>query len=238
MCVFMKDDVTCDCSSPSWRKCLKKMLYCAYNPFHLKKAIHLLYNSISWSKFCLCILSKHVSWFDQCNLHIGFINHRDHSYKRPSNFKFYSIPEFGTKVTKSGILCPQIKFLCLLLWWLFREKRDLVFRVISSFLSDFVIVVIPVRFVKCAMDLESKVSALKDFASFGTSPSKNGLSSPRSNPHSQNSFASSQNGWGNWFVKGEKDPILPSLVSPSEITIIKRVNGVVKQPSKQHYIYK
>ncbi|XP_015754573.1 PREDICTED: protein transport protein SFT2-like isoform X1 [Acropora digitifera] len=72
-------------------------------------------------------------------------------------------------------------------------------------------IVIPVRFVKCSMDLERKVSALKDFASFGTSPSKNGLSSPRSNPHSQNSFASSQNGWGNWFVKGEKDPILPSL---------------------------
>ena len=83
------------------------------------------------------------------------------------------------------------------------------------------------------MDLERKISALKDFASFGTSPSKNDLSSPRSNPHSQNSFASSQNGWGNWFVKGEKDPILPSLVSPSEITIIKHINGVVKQPSKQ-----
>lgn len=68
------------------------------------------------------------------------------------------------------------------------------------------------------MDLERKVSALKDFASFGTSPSKNDLSSPRSNPHSQNSFASSQNGWGNWFVKGEKDPILPSLSRTQRIT--------------------
>ena len=81
----------------------------------------------------------------------------------------------------------------------------------------------PVSFIECltAMDLESKVSALKDFASFGTSlSSKSGLSSPRSNQHSQNSFTSSESGWGNWFVKGEKDPILPSLVSPFEITII------------------
>ena len=63
------------------------------------------------------------------------------------------------------------------------------------------------------MDLENKISALKDFASFGSS-SKGGPSSTRSNqsPQSTNSF-SPQNGWGNWFAKGEKDPFLPSLVS-------------------------
>lgn len=63
------------------------------------------------------------------------------------------------------------------------------------------------------MDLENKISALKDFASFGSS-SKGGPSSTRSNqsPQSTNSF-SAQNGWGNWFAKGEKDPFLPSLVS-------------------------
>ena len=64
------------------------------------------------------------------------------------------------------------------------------------------------------MDLDSKISALKDFASFGSS-SKNGSSSSRSNQSTQNSNSSSQNGWGNWFAKGEKDPILPSLVSLS-----------------------
>ena len=63
------------------------------------------------------------------------------------------------------------------------------------------------------MDLENKISALKDFASFGSS-SKGVPSSTRSNqsPQSTNSF-SPQNGWGNWFAKGEKDPFLPSLVS-------------------------
>ena len=64
------------------------------------------------------------------------------------------------------------------------------------------------------MDLDSKISALKDFASLGSSP-KNGSSSSRSNQSTQNSNSSSQNGWGNWFAKGEKDPILPSLVSLS-----------------------
>lgn len=63
------------------------------------------------------------------------------------------------------------------------------------------------------MDLDSKISALKDFASFGSS-SKNGSSSLQSNQN-QNSNSSTQNGWGNWFAKGEKDPILPSLVSLS-----------------------
>lgn len=62
------------------------------------------------------------------------------------------------------------------------------------------------------MDLESKISALKDFASFG-STSKNGLSSSRTPQNSQSSSSSSPNGWGNWFAKGEKDPVLPSLVS-------------------------
>lgn len=66
------------------------------------------------------------------------------------------------------------------------------------------------------MDLESKVSALKDFASFGSS-SKSGLSSSRNNHSNQNTNSSSQNGWGNWFAKGEKDPILPSLVSLSYV---------------------
>ena len=63
------------------------------------------------------------------------------------------------------------------------------------------------------MDLENKISALKDFASFGSS-SKGVPSSTRSNqsPQSTNAF-SAQNGWGNWFAKGEKDPFLPSLVS-------------------------
>ena len=65
------------------------------------------------------------------------------------------------------------------------------------------------------MDLDSKISALKDFASFGTSSSKNGSSSSRSNQSTQNSNPSSQNGWGNLLAKGEKDPILPSLVSLS-----------------------
>ena len=66
------------------------------------------------------------------------------------------------------------------------------------------------------MDLESKVSALKDFASFGSS-SKSGLSSSRNNHSDQSTNSSSQNGWGNWFAKGEKDPILPSLVSLSYV---------------------
>ena len=62
------------------------------------------------------------------------------------------------------------------------------------------------------MDLEGKISALKDFASFG-SRSKNGSSSSGSIQSSgQSSNSSSANGWGNWFAKGEKDPILPSLV--------------------------
>lgn len=64
------------------------------------------------------------------------------------------------------------------------------------------------------MDLESKISALKDFASFGSS-SKGGSSPSRNNQSAQNTNGSSQNGWGNWFAKGEKDPILPSLVSRS-----------------------
>ncbi|CAH3037756.1 unnamed protein product [Porites lobata] len=68
------------------------------------------------------------------------------------------------------------------------------------------------------MDLENKISALKDFASFGSS-SKGGPSSTRSNqsPQSTNSF-SPQNGWGNWFAKGEKDPFLPSLTRTQRIT--------------------
>ena len=61
------------------------------------------------------------------------------------------------------------------------------------------------------MDLEGKVSALKDFASFG-SRSKNGSSSSGTTQNGQSSNSSSANGWGNWFAKGEKDPILPSLV--------------------------
>jgi len=67
------------------------------------------------------------------------------------------------------------------------------------------------------MDLESKVSALKDFASFGSS-SKSGLSSSRNNHSDQSTNSSSQNGWGNWFAKGEKDPILPSLTRTQRIT--------------------
>ena len=58
------------------------------------------------------------------------------------------------------------------------------------------------------MDLDSKISALKDFTSFG-SLSKNDSSSSRIN---QSSNSSSSNGWGNWIAKGEKDPFLPSLV--------------------------
>lgn len=61
------------------------------------------------------------------------------------------------------------------------------------------------------MDLDSKISALKDFTSFGSS-SKNGSSSSRTNQTSQGSNSSSANGWGNWIAKGEKDPFLPSLV--------------------------
>lgn len=61
------------------------------------------------------------------------------------------------------------------------------------------------------MDLEVKISALKDFASFG-SRSKNGSSSSGTTQNGQSSNSSSANGWGNWFAKGEKDPILPSLV--------------------------
>ncbi|XP_068699497.1 uncharacterized protein [Montipora capricornis] len=68
------------------------------------------------------------------------------------------------------------------------------------------------------MDLEGKISALKDFTSFGTTPSKNGQSSSRSNQNTQNAHSSSQNGWGNWFAKGEKDPILPSLTRTQRIT--------------------
>ena len=58
------------------------------------------------------------------------------------------------------------------------------------------------------MDLDSKISALKDFTSFGSS-SKNDSSSSRV---TQSSNSSSSNGWGNWIAKGEKDPFLPSLV--------------------------
>ena len=61
------------------------------------------------------------------------------------------------------------------------------------------------------MDLDRKISALKDFTSFGSS-SKNGSSSSRTNQTSQSSNSSSANGWGNWIAKGEKDPFLPSLV--------------------------
>ena len=61
------------------------------------------------------------------------------------------------------------------------------------------------------MDLEGKISALKDFASFG-SRSKNGSSSSGNSQNGQSSNSSSANGWGNWFAKGEMDPILPSLV--------------------------
>lgn len=67
------------------------------------------------------------------------------------------------------------------------------------------------------MDLESKISALKDFASFG-STSKNGSSSSRTPQNSQSSSSSSPNGWGNWFAKGEKDPVLPSLSRTQRIT--------------------
>ena len=61
------------------------------------------------------------------------------------------------------------------------------------------------------MDLEGKISALKDFTSFG-SRSKNGSPSSGSIQSGQTPNSSSANGWGNWFAKGEKDPILPSLV--------------------------
>ncbi|RMX38099.1 hypothetical protein pdam_00003125 [Pocillopora damicornis] len=64
------------------------------------------------------------------------------------------------------------------------------------------------------MDLDSKISALKDFTSFGSS-SKNDSSSSRVN---QSSNSSSSNGWGNWIAKGEKDPFLPSLSKTQRIT--------------------
>ncbi|PFX24154.1 protein transport protein SFT2-like [Stylophora pistillata] len=67
------------------------------------------------------------------------------------------------------------------------------------------------------MDLDRKISALKDFTSFGSS-SKNGSSSSRTNQTSQSSNSSSANGWGNWIAKGEKDPFLPSLSKTQRIT--------------------
>ena len=68
------------------------------------------------------------------------------------------------------------------------------------------------------MDLESKISALKDFSVFGSSkksvsPNSNGA---KSNHNSGSSSANTQNGqWSSWFNKGAQDPLLPALVSES-----------------------
>ena len=64
------------------------------------------------------------------------------------------------------------------------------------------------------MDLESKLSSLKNFvqnSSSGRSGSDGGSSSTSKLSQSTNGQTSS---WGNgWFKKAEEDPYLPSLVS-------------------------
>lgn len=68
------------------------------------------------------------------------------------------------------------------------------------------------------MDLDSKLSALKDFSVFGSSKKSssshvNGGNSKSGSDVSSASSTSKNGQWNSWFAKGAEDPFLPSLVS-------------------------